>query len=107
MPKSALEDFSHPADRHTSVVLRGGMFPQQGQFHPLKYLRGLAEASLCQNGKIFTETHVEKFEGGAPASVETSDGHTVTAEALVVATNSPVNAERSRTVWRLGNRRRC
>jgi glycine/D-amino acid oxidase-like deaminating enzyme/nitrite reductase/ring-hydroxylating ferredoxin subunit len=66
-------------------------FPNQGQFHPLKYLAGLAKAIQRNGGRIYTNTHVRKIEGGDRATVETSGGAVVTADAVVVATNSPVN----------------
>jgi glycine/D-amino acid oxidase-like deaminating enzyme len=66
-------------------------FPQQGQFHPLKYLRGLAAGIDKRGGRIFSQTHMSKVEGGPPGRVETSDGFSVTADAVVVATNTPVN----------------
>jgi glycine/D-amino acid oxidase-like deaminating enzyme/nitrite reductase/ring-hydroxylating ferredoxin subunit len=66
-------------------------FPNQGQFHPLKYLAGLTEAIKRHSGKIFTKTRVLDFEKGNPARVKTEQGFTVTSEYLVVATNTPVN----------------
>jgi glycine/D-amino acid oxidase-like deaminating enzyme/nitrite reductase/ring-hydroxylating ferredoxin subunit len=66
-------------------------FPRQAQFHPLKYLRGLAEIILRERGKIFNGTHVVRIEGGSPAFVTTADDVVVTATAVVVATNTPVN----------------
>jgi Glycine/D-amino acid oxidases (deaminating) len=66
-------------------------FPRQGQFHPLKYLNGLARAILRDGGKIYCGTHAEKIEDGEPAKVGTADGHTITADAIIVATNTPVN----------------
>ncbi len=72
----------------TGMCLR---FPRQGQFHPLKYLNGLRQAIERDGGHIFTGTHVSKMEGGSEARVETSQGHKVTAGALVIATNTPVN----------------
>src|SRR5436309_1357352 len=33
-------------------------YPRQGQFHPLKYLEGVARAIVDLGGKIFTGTHV-------------------------------------------------
>ncbi len=39
-------------------------FPNQGQFHPLKYLAGLARAITDGGGRIFTGSHVAKVEGG-------------------------------------------
>ena len=66
-------------------------FPQQAQFHPLKYLAGLAQAIEQAGGQIFTHTHVSEIAGGSPAHARTRAGHTITAEAIVVATNSPIN----------------
>jgi glycine/D-amino acid oxidase-like deaminating enzyme/nitrite reductase/ring-hydroxylating ferredoxin subunit len=66
-------------------------FPDQGQFDPLRYLEGLAEALGRYGGQIYTDTVVEGVEDGAPAQVRTRAGLTVTAGAVVVATNSPIN----------------
>jgi glycine/D-amino acid oxidase-like deaminating enzyme/nitrite reductase/ring-hydroxylating ferredoxin subunit len=65
-------------------------FPRQGQFHILKYLDGVADAAKRQGAVIYNGTHVDRIEGGKDARVETSRG-LVTAGAIVVATNSPVN----------------
>ncbi|QDA60795.1 FAD-dependent oxidoreductase [Hymenobacter jejuensis] len=67
------------------------VFPNQGQFHILKYLSGLAEAIGRQGGQIFTCTHATEVHGGSPARVTTAKGHEVTAKAVVVATNTPFN----------------
>jgi glycine/D-amino acid oxidase-like deaminating enzyme len=66
-------------------------FPRQAQFHPLKYLAGLADAIRTLGGKIYTRTHVSRIDGGAKATIATSRGPTVTADAAVVATNVPIN----------------
>ena len=66
-------------------------FARQAQFHPLRYLTGLAKAVLASGGQIFTKVHVEEFVGGRRARVKTATGREVTATALVVATNVPVN----------------
>jgi glycine/D-amino acid oxidase-like deaminating enzyme/nitrite reductase/ring-hydroxylating ferredoxin subunit len=66
-------------------------FPRQAQFHPLKYLTAVAEAIERAGGRIFTGTHAETIAGGKPARIKTSSGRIVTADAVVVATNSPVN----------------
>lgn len=67
------------------------LFPWQAQFHPLKYLAGLTRAIKRDGGRIFTGTHVEKMKGGDLARIVTSEGFEVTADAIVVATNSPIN----------------
>jgi glycine/D-amino acid oxidase-like deaminating enzyme/nitrite reductase/ring-hydroxylating ferredoxin subunit len=72
----------------TGAALR---FPRQAQFHPLKYLAGLAKAIKEKGGRIYTQTHAKEIEGGKQARVETSGGGVVTTSAVVVATNTPVN----------------
>lgn len=66
-------------------------FSEQGQFHPLKYLTGLARAIERDGGEIYTGTHADEIEGGDEARVTTTSGYTITCDAIVVATNSPVN----------------
>jgi glycine/D-amino acid oxidase-like deaminating enzyme/nitrite reductase/ring-hydroxylating ferredoxin subunit len=75
-------------DYDTGRCLR---FPRQGQLEPLKYLGGLVRGTLERNGRIYCDTHADEIKGGRPACVRTSNGRRVTAAALVVATNSPVN----------------
>jgi glycine/D-amino acid oxidase-like deaminating enzyme/nitrite reductase/ring-hydroxylating ferredoxin subunit len=70
-------------------------FPNQGQFHVLKYLAALIQSIERAGGRLFTGTHVEQIKGNEPgdgiATVTVEGGHTVTAGAVVVATNSPFN----------------
>ncbi len=65
-------------------------FQGQGQMHPLKYLAGLASVIQQRGGEIYGATHADAIEGGAPATVHTRDA-AVTCDAVVVATNVPVN----------------
>ncbi len=64
------------------------LFPNQAQFHPLKYLKGLTEAILRYGGKIYTETHVQDIL--PPNQVKTSAGYTAFAKNIVIATNAPI-----------------
>ncbi len=66
-------------------------FPRQAQFHPLKYLSGLAEAIERDGGKIFTGTHADEIKGGSNAHVTTTSGYEIRGDTIVVATNCPVN----------------
>ena len=67
-------------------------FPRQAQFHPVKYVAGLARAIVRHGGSIHCSAHVESLSKQARRpSVTTSEQHKVTADAIVVATNSPVN----------------
>ena len=72
----------------TGVALR---FPRQATFHPLKYLKGLARGILRDGGKIYTGVHAKNIEDGEPAKITTSAGHVITANNIVVCTNTPVN----------------
>jgi glycine/D-amino acid oxidase-like deaminating enzyme/nitrite reductase/ring-hydroxylating ferredoxin subunit len=66
-------------------------FPRQAQFHILRYLNGLARAITRDGGSIYCNTRAKDIEDGVPAKVTTGDGHTIIADDIVVATNSPVN----------------
>jgi len=66
-------------------------FPNQGQFHPRKYIKGLTEACHKHGVKIFTNTHASNFSEGSICTVDTKDGYKVHCSNLVMATNSPVN----------------
>jgi glycine/D-amino acid oxidase-like deaminating enzyme/nitrite reductase/ring-hydroxylating ferredoxin subunit len=67
-------------------------FPEHGQFHPTKYLDGLAMAFRRHGGILHTHTRVERIEGGTPCIVTTQGGPCVHAKSVVVATNSPFDA---------------
>jgi glycine/D-amino acid oxidase-like deaminating enzyme/nitrite reductase/ring-hydroxylating ferredoxin subunit len=77
-----------PLDYDTGPALR---FPNQAQFHPLKYLAALADAIERKGGRIYCGTHVSEIVGGEQARVTSVNGSVVTCEAIVVATNTPVN----------------
>jgi glycine/D-amino acid oxidase-like deaminating enzyme/nitrite reductase/ring-hydroxylating ferredoxin subunit len=66
-------------------------FPSQAQFHPLKYLNGLAEAITKLGGRIYTKTRVENVHGGSRPCVHTVKGHSVRADSIVVAANTPIH----------------
>ncbi len=66
-------------------------FSRQGQFHPLRYLAGLVRALEKDHARIFTGAHVTEVHGGNDACIETREGYRVHAEAIVVATNTPIN----------------
>ncbi len=63
-------------------------FHDQAQFHPLKYLKGLADAIIQKGGKLFTQTKALKI---TDRQIETEGGFIVEADHIVVATNSPIN----------------
>jgi len=72
----------------TGACLR---FPRQAQFHPLKYLSALVQVIEKRGGRIFNATHADHFKDGEGVTVKTGKGWAVSAGAVVVATNTPVN----------------
>ncbi|WP_439882405.1 FAD-dependent oxidoreductase [Pontibacter sp. MBLB2868] len=66
-------------------------FPDQAHFHVMKYMAGLSKVFMDNGGQIFTDTKVTGFKSGPVITVTAEDGHAVSANHLVVATNSPVN----------------
>jgi len=76
-----------PIDYDTGEAIR---FPNQARFHPLKYLEGVAKAIKRGGGRIYTNSHADHVEGGKEAKVEVGR-HKVRADAIVVATNTPIN----------------
>ena len=77
-----------PGFHHSGPCLR---FPRQAQFHPVKYLNALAAALHRMGGRVYTGTHAESVEDGAPVTIKTDRDHTIHAETGVVATNTPIN----------------
>ncbi|MBC7448931.1 MAG: FAD-dependent oxidoreductase [Hymenobacteraceae bacterium] len=67
------------------------VFQQQGQFHIIKYLNGLARAIEARGGHVHGHSHVAEVQGGEAAFVRLSNGAIVRAGHVVVATNVPFN----------------
>ncbi len=65
-------------------------FPGQAQFHPLAYLYGLVAALERMGGTVYGKTHVTAVDAGPPARIDTDVKHSVTADFVVCATNTPV-----------------
>jgi glycine/D-amino acid oxidase-like deaminating enzyme/nitrite reductase/ring-hydroxylating ferredoxin subunit len=67
-------------------------FPNQGRFHPTKYLAGLARSILARGGRIYANTaYVAHDEADESIEISTERGCVIRAGAAVFATNSPVN----------------
>ena len=68
-------------------------FRRQGQFQPLLYMAGLARAFRRRGGRIFGGVHADRIEpGGKGKPVRIAAGNRrISAKAVVVATNSPIN----------------
>ena len=65
-------------------------FPNQGQFHILKYLSGLAKAIEKAGGQLFSGTSAIEWKGEDSPLVKTADGGTIEADSIVLATNYPI-----------------
>lgn len=63
---------------------------RQAQFHPRRYLLGLAEAIAASGGAIYERTRVLDLDEGEPCRLTTETGVTVTAGDVVVTTHYPV-----------------
>lgn len=66
-------------------------FPEQAQFHPMLYLKGLAEAIVRKGGQIFTYSKVSQMSGGDICRTLTEAGGEIQSKQLVVVTNTPIN----------------
>lgn len=76
-----------PIDFDTGPAVR---YPNQARFHPLKYLAALAKAIKEGGGEIYSNSHADSVEGGDEAKVKVGS-YVVRADAIVVATNVPIN----------------
>lgn len=66
-------------------------YRNQAQFHPLKYLAGLARAFTALGGTIHCGTRALKIDGDDNLQAVTTDAGKVYANSVVVATNTPFN----------------
>jgi glycine/D-amino acid oxidase-like deaminating enzyme len=70
------------------------VFPGQAQVHPLRYLDGLARAVTGRGGRVFTDTRVSSCVADGAVRVSTTNGHTINAGSVVIATQSPIGDSR-------------
>ncbi|GAA3934555.1 FAD-dependent oxidoreductase [Actinomadura viridis] len=63
---------------------------EQAQFHPRRYLIGLAEDIVRRGGRIHERTRVVELSEGRGHRLTTGDGVTVTAREVVIATLFPI-----------------
>jgi glycine/D-amino acid oxidase-like deaminating enzyme/nitrite reductase/ring-hydroxylating ferredoxin subunit len=64
-------------------------FADQAEFHPVKYLEGLAGAFEGAGGRLFERSMAVSVDEGSPCTVRTRDGAAVTADHVIVATHVP------------------
>lgn len=66
-------------------------YKHQAQFHPLKYLSGLANSFIRHGGKIYCGTRAVDIDGDNDVQTVHTPGGNIEAKAVVVATNTPFN----------------
>jgi glycine/D-amino acid oxidase-like deaminating enzyme/nitrite reductase/ring-hydroxylating ferredoxin subunit len=94
----AVRKVGAPVDRLVGVPLAGCdkqhtlRYPRQATFHPLKYLRGLADIIEAKGGSFHSGTIVREIEERKDGAVIVrTDRGNINAKSVVVATNSPIN----------------
>jgi glycine/D-amino acid oxidase-like deaminating enzyme/nitrite reductase/ring-hydroxylating ferredoxin subunit len=66
-------------------------YKNQAQFHPLKYLSGLAQAFVRRGGRIHCGTRAASLDGNDDVQVVSTTNGKIRAKSVVVATNTPFN----------------
>jgi glycine/D-amino acid oxidase-like deaminating enzyme/nitrite reductase/ring-hydroxylating ferredoxin subunit len=88
---SLAADLGFDAEFVEDVPFVGGpgvRFADQARVHPRKYLAGIARAITERGGLIFENTSADAFSD-RPLSI-TANGHSITADYIVIATHSPL-----------------
>lgn len=67
-------------------------FAHQAEVHPLRYLRGLADAVASFGGRIHTGVHVVGVDPGTPLTVRLADDRHMLARVVVDATNGAITS---------------
>lgn len=69
-------------------------FENQAQFHPVKYVEGLAQCILQNGGEIYENTKVENYEKNGDGFILTAEANgeerKISAKIIVVATRYPI-----------------
>lgn len=84
LPADFVETVPFPADVKAAVRFR-----DQAQFHPCRYVEGLARFVEGDGSRVFEQTRVNHIEPGMPSRIETARG-TITADEVVVTTQLPI-----------------
>ncbi len=65
------------------------VFPNQAEFHPLKFLSKMLERAVAKGCQVFEGTMATEMDEGEPCVVKTEAGHSVRAGHVVIATHFP------------------
>lgn len=94
VPCKKVEEIPFEIDFRQAIEIDG-----QAQFHPLKYIKGLAEAFLAAGGKMVTETRITDHQAKEEyTEVQTKDGISYLGKNLVWATHIPPGLNRFSTL---------
>ena len=66
-------------------------FTRQARFHPLRYLRGLAQAIVRDGGRIHSSAHVEELQTEGSPVVKLEGKRQIKAKDVVVASHAPLH----------------
>ncbi|MGX8176328.1 FAD-dependent oxidoreductase [Exiguobacterium artemiae] len=78
-------------DRLPYPVEQALVIRDQAQFHPVKYLLGLARHFTEQGGKLYEQTRATSVESKRTPTVLLESGHQIEAQKVIVATHFPFN----------------
>ena len=78
-----------PLPYDTGPCLR---YANQAEFHPLKYLAGIAKAVVAGGGRIHTGVHVNGVKSGEPVEITLASGRVIKASALFDATQMAITS---------------
>lgn len=84
IPGAYVERTPLPFQTKAAVVMK-----RQARFNPVPYLTHLAHQVTKQGGQIYENTQAVDYNNGNPASVLTSDGHTITCSYVVSCSHFP------------------
>ena len=90
----ALQSLDFNCDFVTKTGLPFGVkgavcFKNQAQFHPLKYLYGLCDCVIRQNGHIYTDTCISNVENLGDSFISYADDFKINSKYVIIATHYP------------------
>lgn len=86
---AAVEAAALPLSLPARAAIR---FRNQAQFHPLRYLAGLASHVHGRNCRVFEHSRVMSIDEGEPCRVHLENGAVLAADRVIIATHAPLNA---------------
>jgi glycine/D-amino acid oxidase-like deaminating enzyme/nitrite reductase/ring-hydroxylating ferredoxin subunit len=84
LPATLVEQLDLPFGVEAAVSVAN-----QGEFHPVRFLEGLANELERRDVRVHEGTMAVSVDAGSPCRVRTASGRTVTAGSVVVATHLP------------------